>query len=281
MIRRFWDRFGSVIGSFLKITFTLGSVVVILGLFFGWFEEKPDKEEVDALKDLRGKVDVLYRYVDVISGKPTVSYDLLLKDPFIEPYELEMVLEEMVEKDKEKVKEETGDKYWGSEFDIYTRAVVYDMSLNAPFSATYGHKDGYDVTTERRLSNYRNHELNLLYQPMYLSVDDSGNEKKVMYSDEDFLKFLRFLELIELTDGSYETGMLTYIVYDLGITYATDDYYNAYDKWDKFFTIGYDTNEPMSMYVGMRDYLYEVYKTEDKKLYKYLYDRYGDPNEYY
>lgn len=281
MLRAFWDRFGGVIGNVLKITLTVGSVVVMLGLFLGWFEEKPDEEEVDALKDLRGKVEVLYRSVDTLSEKPTVTYDLLLKDPFIESYELEMVLEEIVEKDKEKVKEETGEKYWGSSFDIFTRRVIHEMSLNAPFTATYGHKDGYDVTTEKRLSNYRNHELDLFYTPMYLTIDDEGNEKKVMYNDDDYLKFLRLIELMELTDGSYETGLLTYIEHDLGITHGTDQYYEAFDKWDKFFTIGYDTNEPMNMYAEMKGYLYEVYKADDKKLYNYLYERYGDPNEDY
>lgn len=280
MIRRFWDRFGGIIGSFLKIVLTLGSVVVLLGLFFGWFEEKPDTEEVDALKDLRGKVEVLYRYVDEVSGKPTVSYDLLLKDPFMDTVDLEWLLEDMVEKDKEKVKEETGDKYWGSEFEIYTRKLVYEKSLNAPFKATYGHKDGYELTTQKRLSNYRNHELRLNYSPMYVTYDNDGNEKKVMYNEKDYEKFLRLMELIEVTDGNYETGLMSYVVHDLGIEYGTDEYYEVYRKWDKFFTLGYDTGEPMNMYNDMRDYLFEVYKSDDKKMYRYLYEMYGDPNEF-
>lgn len=281
MLRNFWDRFGGVIGTVLKITLTLGSVVVMLGLLLGWFEEAPDEEELDALKGLRDKVEVLYRYVDEVSGKPTVTYELHLKDPFLEAYQVELILEDIVEKDKEKVKEETGDKYWGSYFEIYTRKVVQEMSLNAPFYASYGHVDGYELTTERRLSNYKNHELYLNYTPMYLQEDSEGNGKKIMYNDEDYLKFLRLTELMELTNGDFETGLKTYVEYDLGLEYGSDAYYEAYDKYDKFFTIAFDTNEPMNMYTDMRDYLYEIYKENDKKLYKYLYDNYGDPNEFY
>ena len=280
MLRNFWDRFGGVIGNVTKIVLTVGSIFIMIGLFFGWFEEKPDEVSVDNLKDIRGKVEVLYRYVDEISGKPTVSYDLLLKDPFMSSDDLKLFLEDLVEKDKEKVKEETGDKYWGSEFDIFSRKIMYELSLNAPFYATYGHEDGYDVTTEKRLSNYRNHELKLVYSPLYVTYDGEGNEKKVMYDDKDYVKFLRLLELIELTDGNYSTGLKAYLENDLGLEYGTEAYTTAKDKWDAFFTRGYDVGEPVNMYDDTRDYLYEVYKKDDKKLYNYLYERYGDPNEF-
>lgn len=280
-LRDLWERFGGVISSIFKIVMTLGAVIVLGGLMFGWFEEKPDVEEVDKLKDIRGNIEVLYRYVDEVSETPTVSYDLLVKDPFMSAEDMELLLLDMVEKDKEVVKEETGNKYWGSEFNIYTRQVVYDLSLNPPYTATYGHKDGYEETTLKRLSNYRNHELESYYSPMYPETDDEGNEKKVMLSDKDYELFLRINELREVTGQDFGSGLTAYLEYDLGIEVESEKYFEMFTKYEEFYDRALNANEPSNMYDGMRDYMYEVYQEEDKKFYDYLYERYGDPNELY
>lgn len=258
------DKFGGKLGTIFKLLISLGSLVLILGLFLGWFEGAATESGIENDTSYLEMYDVLST-VDI--GQPeksAIKKDILLKNPFISEIDLDNLTDFIIENEKARVKEETGNDMYALELNIYTREIVYSQNLAPPGKLYYQHKDGWLASFDKRLAGYKNHvkDINMFYATILLQDD--------YMSDEEYKDFLRVMELSALLDDSTDRGIRAHVLYDLKVPKDSDAFYDKVSFYEDLLFKQLNDGEPGNMYVGSGGYLLEYYQEMDPKFYDYI-----------
>jgi hypothetical protein len=256
----FMFRHGGWIMPVFKTGITILSVIAILGLFLGWFEEDSKVEVEEMNKELLNKYEVLNSSNIGMTDKPAIVKDILLKDPFTDEIVTGQIIDFIIENEKLKVEEETGNKLHALEIKIFTREKVFTERLNPPGTVYYQHKDGWQASFDERLAKYKNHvlEVSMIYISPQL--------KDYYMDDKTYNDFLRVMELSEALGGD-TLGARAHMLYDLKIKDQSEEYFVKEKYYEDLLFNQINNGEPNNMFLGSGGYLLEYYKESDPKFY--------------
>lgn len=292
----FWYAHGDKVKMILQILVMIGSVLVMVGLVLGWFVPADEKREEEKLlnRDFGEDYELLSERDLPTLGKYGKSMSILIKDPFMSRYDLEVLVEYLVETEKERLKEsdleeEIGQKLHAMEIKIYHRRVVYEEDLEPRGIVFYQHKDGWIASFEKgigKFKKYKNHEYDITYKLMeeqfrkteeeLVGMDVDDDEKVSTYlNDEEYEMFMEIL-LYSVLRGRADLldGVYPYIVKNYGLTKDkhTEEYFKKEQILKERMMESKRYGEPSDLYGDNAEYLLEYYKVAEPEIYEFIHD---------
>lgn len=280
-IQNFWYDHGEFIGGILKILGSIISILLLLGVYFGWFDTTDE--------DLNSKEKQLSVKYSIVSSQETPSVEvknntgvtltLLFDDPTVTYNDISDTLSYLYEDYKEKL-DEKGEKLVVMEAKIYNRKILLDKGYLPKGYYYYGLKAGFTKTLNTKRPKIDEYKTKLDYiavkkpymqqetDPLTGEVIDEYEVNSVLKGAK-YEKLLLLIEYATLFDGNYEKAAKFYVGYDLRIDIATPEGADKIKDITNFIN-SYLSNGEQSSIVDNKQQFWLQYKKTNNKKYRIL-----------
>lgn len=259
------DAYGDTVGSVMKIIVTIGSLLVVCGLVFGWFEKglSEDSGSNETSDIYLGMYTVLNETVSGLGKNKGLKKEILLLDPFLTESDFDGIVSFLINNDKKMFKEVNKVNVNNIEYSFYTREVNYLDGLAPVGVATYGHQKGIENNLDKK-PNYSNYvtKKNMFYY--------NSENKEDYLTGEAYEDFKGMLKMTELIGGNHEVGVEYFLVFYKGLNREADTFYDKNKKTFSELIQQFENGEQSNLYEGTGPYLRELIEETDKPLYDFI-----------